>query len=249
MTERDQEHIEAVERGDLETAHRLVCVASYDFLKVIEGYDEIYYKAHSEACRLEGLVNRRENIPEDEDVTDERKYIEGNRADVREWREKAAPAKEARDRAYNILPKSRVKLTDEVRISAGLLDLLDGGGIDFEESVIRNSELEGPIVQSPSGGIWLVMQSGELDRGTRFFSGGIGTLRSVGASTESDLDKPTDGSSVSSANPTSLVAIALTNNDEIIRPDPAAYDQEGKIIPLSQRFGMEPESGEPDINL
>lgn len=194
----------------------------YAHMPAIIAADVVFYQHSSEARRLAELVARRERIPVDKDVCRERQYIGCNQESMHAHTRLAAAAYSVRRRLVDQLPVQRARLAEGGRFIAGLEDVYEGGGIDFEETYAPVQTLLGFVLQTSSGTRWLVCESGIVTRGTQLMAGGVCRPARVVCPDAGDPPKalaPGARSgldfSVSSGNSRALVCIKLGPVDEV----------------------------------
>ena len=236
----DTEYAAAFKAKDEEKARNIVNNAASKFLLTLNKIDIDRYQYSSDANRLEEVAERNERngkYPE---------LVEQGRKKASELRQKLNLVENQLNDAINRLPQAYANLKEGKAFVAGLMDIAEGGGIDFEELFIPAQEHKGAIVRVGDAD-WLLVKSGDIERGPSLMSGGLN--RTTARTPEGILDQAgryeisktsTPDLSVSNENPDAIVGIALNRKtgDEIFKSSPFTYDNEGRLIPLSERFNV-----------
>ena len=233
ISQGDSDYLAAVERGDMAAAQAMV----FDSLVSL---DNEFFSRSSWAARMNRMAEEREKAGKELD------YAKSNRADAKASAKKAEVLRIARGKALKALPQAYVQLKKGTRFIAGILDLQEGGGIDFQEVSSPYQELAGAIYKAGDTQ-WLLVESGKIERGTPLMSGGMNVASTSDAKgiieqfqrrelSPSAYNGTGLESIVSAENPLSLVGIVLLPGDVVKSADPITRDAEGNVIPLSQRF-------------
>ena len=193
-------------------------------LNLLVDLDNEFFRNSSFAARMNRMADERERAGRELD------YAKSNRDDAEEFAKKAEPLRVARMKALKALPQAYVRLKKGTRFIAGILDIQEKGGIDFEETVVPYQELAGALY-SAGDTQWLIVESGMIERGVKLLSGGLNITSASNAkgiieqfrrrelSPSAYVGKGLE-SYVSSENPLALVGIKLEAGDVVDSKEP-----------------------------
>ena len=209
----DAGYMAAVESGDTEMAQRMMDEAAMEIMPSIIKADTKFYQKNSHANYLVRLADEREKSKS------ELQYVKENREEAKRFFDEAVPFMDERNRLLNLLPQAYVKLAEKRGFIAGIEDIYEGGGVDFEKVFVPYQEIVGRTIQNENTGTrWLIITSGELKR------------RELTPTSEED--------SVSANNPTALVGIKLEAADVITPVASTARDTQYSAGTLSAMHSL-----------
>ncbi len=174
-------------------------------LRLLNDIDRDLYQSEWWFRHAKKLADERELIQEDKDIMNERQYIPANRSDEVKFKAIADKAYKKRQKVFGRLPHVHVQLTAGLRFAAGLCDIIDGGGIDFEDFDAPSQELDGRLVTIDDT-MWLLVESSAITRGQTLLAGGMYSVTKEGG-------RPLrDDLSVSANDPRAIVGIKITRS-------------------------------------